>query len=298
MIFVVALDPASIIASGSKGVLGGDHLAGIFQSLLQNCLLAEFAGTWRLSEELKCAVKTISDQDARKKLVTMLEKLADPTRNRFVDVIHGHEDDYDTAVGTLLAGQTGNRDLDIIVCETAVLSGAVEVTSIERFNQSNFARTRSQKACSMIYSPGSKEAAEVLDEAFGRLIRHAATIAIFDRVMGKNFGDNYFEALGHWCRFFRESDRQVSIHFHTTRGQESCIKEKLFKEFDQSSVSFDVVVHDEDEQPHDRFLRARGFTLDLGRGVDLFDREGNCRDIKIGLSDHGAFTREWGHLGD
>lgn len=297
MIFVVALDPASISACGSQGAIGGDHLVGVLQSFLQNCLLAEIAGTWRLSQELKVAVKGIPDQDARKKVITILEKLADPTRSRFVEVIHGFEDDYETEIGAMLASQTENRDLDVVVCEREPASSSVEVTSIQRFNQSNFARVRSQKACSIVYAPGSRTADEVLNEAFGRLFRHAESVAIFDRVMGKDFGGNYFEAIGHWCRFFRGVDRRFTVRLHTTRGRESNIREKLEKELAGSSVGFVVVVHDEEEQPHDRFLRACGFTLELGRGIDLFTRDGTCRDVKIGLSDHSAFTREWSHLG-
>ena len=298
MIFVIAIDPESIAICGQQGPLGCDHLIGVLQALLQNCLIAETCGTWRLSKEIKEAVKSIPDQGARKKAVTMLEKLTDPNRYRFVDVIHGFEDNYETGAGAILATQTDNPELDVIVCEQNPTPGPVETVSIVRFNQSNFARTRSQKACALVYAPGSRTACALLDEAFGRLVRHADKVTIFDRVMGKEFGGNYFDALGHWCDFFRRTGRNVSVRFHTTRGQERSINNKLAEELDESGVVFDVVVHEEGDQPHERFLRAGGFTLDIGRGIDLFDRNGDCRDVKIGLSDHGAFTREWGWLGE
>ena len=298
MVFVVAIDPESIVICGKQGPLGCDHLVGVLQALLQNCLIAEVCGTWRLSADIKEAVKSIPDPGARKKAVTMLEKLADPNRYRFVDVIHGFENDDDTPLGTILAAQTDNPELDVIVCEQNPAPGPVETVSIAGFNQSNFARTRSRKACALLCAPGSRQANALLDEAFGRLIRHSNKVAIFDRVMGKEFGGNYFEALGHWCAFFRQRGENFSVRIHTTRGQERRINEKLAEELDESGVAFDVVVHEEGDQPHERFLRAGGFTLDIGRGVDLFDRNGACRDVKIGLSDHGAFTREWGQLGD
>ena len=297
MIFVVAIDPESIALCGQQGALGCDHLIGVLQALTQNCLIAEASGTWRLSKEFKEAVKSIPDQGARKIAVAMLEKLMDPNHFRFVEVIHGFEEDYETAAGVIVAAQTDNPDLDAIICEQDPAPGLVEAVSIVGFNQSNFARTRSRKACALLYAPGNRRANAVLDEAFGRLIRHSDKVSIFDRVMGKEFGPNYFEALCYWCEFFRQGERNLLVHFHTTRGQEKRIKEKLAEEFDGTKIAFDVVAHEEQDQPHERFLRAGGFTLDIGRGVDLFDRSGDCRDVKIGISDYGAFTREWGHLG-
>jgi hypothetical protein len=296
MIFVVALDPESIKACSRQGEIGFDHLVGVFQALLQNCLMAEIDGTWRLGPELVDAAKNIPDQDARKKIMTILERLMDPNHYRFVPVISGFEGDHETETGAILASQTTNTDLDLVVCEDETILGPVEAVRIHRFNQSNFARDRSRRACAIVCAPGTRVADELLAEAFGRLLRHAEIVTIFDRVMGKQFKDNYFDGLGHWCAFFRQMKRNYLVRFHTTGGQERSIKNKLAQELDGSGVDYDVVVHEENSQPHDRFLRAAGFTLDIGRGVDLFDYKGECRDVKIGLSDHGSFTREWGHL--
>ena len=298
MIFVVAIDPESIRSCAASGEFGADHLIGILLALQQNCLLAEICGTWRISEELKQAVKSIPDQNTRKKASAILEDILSPSRYRLVEVIRGFEDDYDTLIGKILSSQTSNENLDVIICETDGDHGNIEFSKIGRFNQSNFARIRSQRACALIHAPGTEMAENVLKTAFGRLIAHSDSISIYDRVMGKDFGDNYFHALGHWCRFFRQSERKLAVRFHTTQGQERRIRTKLSNELEDSGVSFDVIGHDEGEQPHERFLRACGFTLDIGRGIDLFDKSGQCRDVKIGLSDHGAFTRDWRHLGD
>jgi hypothetical protein len=296
MVFVVAIDPASIDACGTSGDIGEDLLVGVFEALLQNCLLAEIAGSWRLGAELKEAVKRLPEGDARKRVGAILETLGSPDRCRLVDVIDGFEGDYDTPVTEMLVAQGENVELDAIVCEKQVAGRAVEAMSILAFNRSNFARDRSRKACALVCAAGARQAGEVLREAFGRIVRHAEAVEIFDREMGKHFTGNYFDALAHWCQFFRGFGREIIITVHTTKGREASIERKLREELDGSPVGFRVRPHEEDAQPHDRFLCVRGFTFDIGRGIDLFDRDGRCRDVKIGLSDDGAFTREWRHL--
>lgn len=296
MVFVVAIDPASIAVCGAHGEIGEDLLVGVFEALLQNCLLAEIAGSWRLGAELKKAVKRLPEGDARKRVGAILETLGSPGRCRLVEVIDGFEDDYKTPVNEILVAQGENVELDAIVCERKIAGRAVEAMSILAFNRSNFARDRSRKACALVCAAGTRQAGEVLREAFGRLARHAGTVEIFDRQMGREFGGNYFDALGHWCQFFRELERDLSLRIHTTEGQVGSIQRKFGKELDGSRVRFRVCPHQWDAQPHDRFLRACGFTVDIGRGVDLFDRDGACRDVKIGLADDGAFSKEWAHL--
>lgn len=296
MVYVVALDPASIQALSSVGALGEDQLIGIFEALLQNCMIAETVGTWRVGAELREAVKRIRNTDTRKRAVAILETLASPGRNRFVDVIAGHEDDCDTPLSDILITQARNAELDVIVCEASPVAGSVEFVSALRFNGSNFAKIRSRSACALIYAPGAKRAEDLLHESFARLVRHADIVEIYDRQMGKAFGDNYFHAVAHWCQFFIASGKSFELRIHTTDSQVRVVRETFADELRDSQITLRVIGHSEDIQPHDRFLRACGFTLDIGRGVDLFDKAGKCRDVKIGLSNHGEFTKQWRHL--
>ncbi len=296
MIYVVALDPISIQALISVGALGEDQLIGIFEALLQNCMIAETVSTWRVGPELREAVKGIGNTNTRKRAIAILETLASPGRNRFVEVIVGHEDDYDTPLSDILVTQTHNAELDVIVCEAPVVVGSVEFISALEFNGSNFAKIRSRSACALIYAPGAKRAEDLLQESFARIVRHADVVEIYDRQMGKDFGANYFEAVAHWCRFFVTSGKRFELRVHTTDSQAGAVRRKFDEELRDSQVTLRVIGHGEELQPHDRFLRACGFTLDIGRGVDLFDRAGNCRDVKIGLSNHGEFAKQWRHL--
>lgn len=296
MVYVVALDPASVQALTSVGALGEDQLIGIFEALLQNCMIAETVGTWRVGSELREVVKRIGNTDTRKRAIAILETLASPGRNRFVDVIGGHEDDCDTPLSDILITQTRNEELDVIVCETPAVAGSVEFISAFRFNGSNFAKNRSRSACALIYAPGAKRAEDLLQESFGRIVRHADVVEIYDRQMGKSFGPNYFYAVAHWCRFFVECGKSFELQVHTTDSQAGAVLQQFDDELRDSQVTLRVIGHREELQPHDRFLRACGFTFDIGRGVDLFDSEGKCRDVKIGLSNHGEFTKQWRHL--
>lgn len=296
MIFVVAIDPQSILTLIEKGDVGEDMLLGIFEALLQNCLLAETSGTWRVGAEIKSSIRKITDTAVRKRISAVLETFGSPGQNKLVEVMDGYEEDWDTSLSEIIASQGKNRELDAAICEQPKQDGVFEFISALKFNSSNFARDRSRSACALIYAPGSKQAIDLLQEAFGRLVRHAEIIEIFDRQMGKDFGPNYYEAIPHWCRFFKGHDREMEIVVHTSHPQVHHVRSRFQAELADSKVTLKVVGHSEDEQPHDRFLRTCQFTIDIGRGIDLFDRSGACRDVKIGISNHGEFTRQWRHL--
>jgi hypothetical protein len=295
MIFVVAIDPESVQTLIDRGELGEDQLLGIFEALLQNCLLAE-TSTWRVGSELRETARKVKDPDIKKKIWSILEIFGNPEKNRFVDVIDGYEADWDTGISDIIASQGNNRELDVAICEKVKNDGFLEFVSGLKFNSSNFARDRSRSACALIYAPGCKRADELLQEAFGRLVRHATTIEIYDRQMGKTFGGSYHEAIPYWCDFLEEYDRELNLIIHTTRDWADAIEREFNGNLKHSKVHIGVRSHLEDQQPHDRFLRACHFTLDIGRGVDLFDRDGWCRDVKIGISNHSKFTEQWRSL--
>jgi hypothetical protein len=281
------------------GDLGEDQVVGVFEALLQNCLLAETAGSWRLSVALSEAVGAISSVSIRKRLTAILESLLSPTNCRFVEAIMGYEDDYESTISEILISQGGNAELDAIIGREVIEGATVASVRITEFNRSNFARERSRLASSsLVYAPEEKQAAELLNEVFYRSVKYSEKVEIYDRQMGVSMGGNYHDAIEHWCEFFASFDRDFSLHVHTTKNQAASTKRKFSEHLRDTKVRLSVHAHDEDAQPHDRFLRSCGFTFDIGRGVDLFDRQGRCRDIKIGLSDHGGFTRQWRALAD
>lgn len=296
MIFVVAIDPQSILTLIEEGEVGEDLLLGIFEALLQNCLLAETSGTWRVGAEIKSSIRKITDADVRKRITAVVETFGSPSQNRFVEVIDGYEEDWDTSLSEIIASQGNNSELDAAICEQPRQDGVVEFISAVKFNSSNFARDRSRSVCALIYAPGAEQANDLLQKAFGRLVRHAEAVEIFDRQMGRDFGENYYEAIPHWCKFFISYDRKLEVIVHTTNAQVHKVQARFEAELAGSKVTIEVVGHPETDQPHDRFLRTCQFTIDIGRGIDLFDKSGGCRDVKIGISNHGEFTRQWRHL--
>jgi hypothetical protein len=297
MIFVVALEPVCISECMKLGDLGEDHVVGVFEALLQNCLLAETAGSWRLSAALADAVRAVPSVSIRKRLSAIVETLLCPSNCRFVEAILGFEDDYQSTISQILISQRGNPELDAIIATDTIVGAAVDSVKITEFNRSNFARVRSRLASSsIVYAPGQKQAAELLREVFYRSVKYCEKVEIYDRQMGISMGGNYHDAIEHWCAFFTSFGRDFTLHIHTTKSQAAATKRKFAEHLVGTRVRLNVHAHDEEDQPHDRFLRSCGFTFDIGRGVDLFDRQGLCRDVKIGLSDHGAFTQEWRQL--
>lgn len=297
MIFIVAVDPDCIPNCLSLGDLGEDQIVGVFEALLQNCLMAEIAGSWRLSAGLGEAVRAVKNVDIRKRLTAILETLLSPANCRFVEAIHSYECDYETPIIQILETQTSNREIDAIIAETVFQDGSVDSFKIAEFNRSNFARNRSRLASSALtYPPEAKQAAEILSEAFERAIRYADRVEIYDRQMGISMGGNYHDAIEHWCRFFVGFNRPFTLHVHTTDKQAAATKRKFAEYLFDSKIDLKVHAHNEDAQPHDRFLRSCGFTFDIGRGIDLFCKSGFCRDVKIGFSDHGGFAKQWGKL--
>jgi hypothetical protein len=295
MIFIVAIDPDSVQTLIDKGELGEEILLGIFEALLQNCMLAE-TSTWRVGPELREKIRKIKDPDIGKKVWSVLEVFADPAKSRLVDVIDDYSGNYETSLSEIICAQENNKDLDVAICEKPVKNRTFEFISALRFNSSNFARVRSRSASALIYSPREERADKILKEAFGRLVRHASIIEIYDRVMGKEFGPNYYEAIPHWCAIFKENDRDLELIIHTTVAQAKSVKMRFQDILKDSKVRVKVLGHPYEKQPHDRFFRACQFTLDIGRGIDLFDKEGWCRDVKIGLSNHGKFSEKWRSL--
>jgi hypothetical protein len=298
MIFVVAVEPDCIPSCLALGDLGEDQIVGVFEALLQNCLLAETTGSWRLSAALTDTVKAVTSVSIRKRLTAILETLLSPTTNcRFVEAIQGYEVDYESTILEILASQGNNSELDAIITSELIQCTTVDSVKITEFNRSNFARERSRLASSsIVYAPKDIQAADLLNEVFHRVIKYSDKIEIYDRQMGISMGGNYHEAIEHWCQFFASFDRKLSLHVHTTSNQAAATKRKFAEHLSNTKVQLSVYAHDEEAQPHDRFLRSCGFTFDIGRGVDLFDRSGFCRDVKIGLSDHGGFTQQWRNL--
>jgi len=302
MIFIVALDPASVEWAGQQGELGYDHLVGVLQSLLENCFIAETM-SYRVGEELKVAVKSLDKDRSRKRATTLIETLVSPGRSRLYPVVDDSGFEYDVPLSDVLAAQLEHPEIDAIITEaTPCRTGAVEVAKLCGFHQTNFAPRRSRMACGITYAPGSITAEELFRDQFRRLLLHGDEsvqekhFSTTDYMIGRDFGGNYSESLEHWCRFLAALDRRLCWTIHTQPGQCPSIQRFIEAKLDGSKVSVQVVPHETSKLPHERYFRASGFCLQIGRGIDLFDRDGMVKDIDLGLKNDRQFTSQYPHL--
>ncbi len=295
MIFIVALDPASIEWAGQQGELGYDHLTGVLECFLQNCFIAETAN-WRVGTELKLAIKSLAETGTRKRVSAIIETLCSPGRNRLAPVIDD-TDFPDAEIGDILAAQVNHPALDAIVSETLpAASGCVEAFKLAGFHQSNFARERSRRACSITFAAGSVRAATLFEDCFRQLLMRGDQVTMIDPVIGREFGGNFSESLEHWCAFLDALDKPLLWTIHTEQRQRHSIQAFLEHRLGGGLVKVKVEGHAPEKLPHDRYLRCAGICVDIGRGIDLFDRDGWIRDVRLGLGDDQQFGKQYPHL--
>lgn len=284
MVFCVLLDPDSIRASAAAGEWGEDHLIGVLQCLVQNCLVAE-TESWRFSPELADAIKSIQDQDARVKAGALLETLE--KRSRFVGIIDDSAFELDTPLAEVARAQANNADLDVIVTQGGQPAPvSVEFTKIQQFHQSNFAQNRQRQACGVNLDTNQLSAADFFHQYFSKLRFAETDFHVIDYVIGGDFTNNFSRNLSFWIDFLKTQNRPVKFTIHTTPGLGDAttrLTNRLAHLTNGSPVNAEVKIHN--DLPHERFLITTQFSFDIGRGIDLFDpTTGKNRDIRLGLS--------------
>jgi hypothetical protein len=286
MIFCVLLDPDSIRASAAAGEWGEDHLIGVLQCLLQNCLIAE-TESWRFSPELALAIRGIQNQDARLKAGALLESLE--KRSRFVGIVDDSAFDLDAPLSEIARAQVRHPNLDVIVTQGGAPEAAtVEVTKIQHFHQSNFAQNRQRMACGVNLEPDKLSAPDFFNSHFSKLHLTETDFHIIDYAIGdKGFGSNFHDNLPFWINFLKLRGSATKFVIHTIQpkqpGTLTSIKNRLERLVMGTKITTEVIAHA--DLPHERFLVTTQFCFDIGRGIDLFDpHTAKNRDIKLGLS--------------
>lgn len=284
MIFCAFLDPESIRRATELGELGLDQLIGVLRDLLENCLLAETTDGWQVGSELKAAVKAISDPDFRGKASALLETFA--RRNRFADILKVPQDLPDQPLAAIALANRDLSVLDLIITESVPPHppGAAEVTSVTRFNSSQFAANRSRLARGVALEGGEYQAAQFFQQHFCRLLLVVKSFEIWDYAIGKyDFGGDFFPNLKWWIGFLSLSDEELKLIIHTEGTQGPAIQRCLDAMCQNTTVRPTVQIHE--KMPHERYLVTPAFTFDIGRGIDLIDpRTGKNRDVRLALS--------------
>jgi hypothetical protein len=289
MIYCVFLDPEAIRALPKQGNLGSDALIGILRILLTHCLLAETTD-WNFGQELRDAIKSIEDQNTRMRLSALVE--AFHKRNRFVDILESGNQ-QETPLQTALRNQT-HQHLDAIITVDSHPTNSIgaEVIQVENFHRSYFAARCHQEPC-LNLDKDTIHSTEFFKKYLSRLLLVTGSVKFYDSVIGKDFGDNFFHNLPFWISFLQQATQQVELTIHTEGSKTQNILLRLNELTEDTNISPSVVRHEPDTLPHERYLRTVAFTLNLGRGIDLFHpHTGMNRDLhmaivaKVKLPDH------------
>lgn len=284
MIYCAFLDPESITAADDGGGIGSDHLIGVMRNLLESCFLAE-TSSWRLGHELLAAIGNLPDQNTRLKMNALLETFK--KRHRFVDAIDDSTSEENLSLGAIAIQQHAGSSLDIIITEYIPSeASAIEVTSITRYNRSNFEQVRQRlfaNGCEI--QTGTIRHDELYKKCFGRMLEGGEDFTIEDYYIGKEFSDNYYENLPYWCEYFESSNRAICVTIITQQSTAATLRSlerRLSELTDGTKVTFQVSTVSNPR--HERFFRSTAFSLNIGRGIDLCDERGMNRDISIRFS--------------
>ncbi len=282
MIFCAFLDPESVRKLSGMGVLGMDALVGILRALLENCLLAETTD-WQTSPELKSAVQAIPEQNARVRAAALLESFG--KRGRFAPILHPLETAEAATPAQVALANRNHPDLDVIVTEVPAPypAGSVEVTSIESFHGTNFAANRQRMSRGVILSEGAMDAAAFFKQYLSRLHLVTTKFEVWDRIIGQQFGQNYYHCLKWWVGFLSQAEEKIEFVIHTTGNQTRSVQQRLDDLCNGTCIVSSVQPHS--DLPHERYLVTRAFTFDFGRGIDLFAEDtGKIHDIRVSIS--------------
>jgi hypothetical protein len=282
----------------AQGELGLDHLLGVFRDLDENCLLAE-TEYWQIGSELKAAAKSLPDgdvhsADVRKKIISLLEEFS--KRGRLAPVARSSLNGAEFVFAELLVLNRDNEALDVIVCDAPIEQkpGTVELTTIERFENSHFNQRRRQMASGVAVAMGEFGVEDFFKRHFKRLFLDACDMKIdfIDYNIGRGkfedgrirLGYNYRRNLPFWFNFFKSLNTHLRVTLHTESGDGfDCLKREVIRLCEGSRIKVGVQPHS--KLPHERYLLTSRFGFMIGRGIDLFDPNTNrTRDLALKLS--------------
>ncbi|RYG97993.1 MAG: hypothetical protein EON58_08405 [Alphaproteobacteria bacterium] len=281
MIYCAFLDPESIAATDDGGGVGSDHVIGVMRNLLESCFLAETT-SWTLRQEFLTAIRALADPDTRMKLNALVETFE--KRDRFVEAINDIGSDGNVPLATVVVIQQTNPLLDIIITEQAPTNnGGVEFTAMNRFNRSNFSQKRQRIfADGIVLTPGKMSHEKLFEECFGRMLMHCDRFTIEDHLIGQDFKPNFDFNLNFWDAFFNTANRAISV---TVLSSLTCLASKSRLENRLKTLSHNgkvtYTLQGNTQPRHERFFRSSAFSLNIGRGIDLCDKNGMNRDICV-----------------
>ena len=304
MVFYVFIDPAIIRVAASQGDAGLSCLASLLRAIGENCCVAEF-DDWRVSPAIKqqLAENVPDGTEWSKRLKVLLAHLE--KQNRIIFALNAPEPHPPISDLASAGQQAAAAELDAILTSepVTVSNHGTQVIGLFEFAGSHFDLSRSQHATQGVTLAGGEHSTvEFYTRFLRKLLRHAQRIEFLDRLFGDKYGDHFKFTMRTIVRAFasgrhKTATRRITVHTGNSPRVAHCRIETATFHADVDVIveAYDLVGANP-TLPHERYLLTDQFALEIGRGLDLFDKDSNLnRDVSLSFKSRkeveGLLTR-------
>jgi hypothetical protein len=279
MFHYVFFDPATIDDAAHAGEMG---LVELLQGFRRDVLLAE-TDSWRVETEIGEQVRAIPDihQHERKLIGDLFIWMK---RNSPLLIVEG-DDDPNISLAEFALARAQEWELDLVLSpgQTENVGGRVIKAGLARAHDTELGTRRSQLLGGLSFEEGTKNFGQVATECFGKLVRHAETIRVFDYALGKYYNNDQPVNLKKLVRFLRDHATKLSRLELVTLSAGRISLDRDIADL-RNEVDFAITVdyrQKESDLPHPRYFGADNRYLDIDRGIDLCDANDRCRRTQI-----------------
>lgn len=288
MFFYVFIDPEIVRDANESGQDRLNLLARFLKDHLQDCLFAE-TDLWRVGSEIKEHIRRINFPHERK-IIT--ELMAEIGKKNSALVLEG--DSYDEALFDFAIRIAGEYQLDLILSPRAyeVIHGqSWECSDLSLLVQTRFEERSYWLRPDIQIQPGTMTSAEFFPRYLGKIVRRSKRIFIIDYSIGQYFGGGHYFNVRKWIKWLDltvEKPKLCEVQIvtydgngaHFTANALRQLLDEIRHEVDLQ-LTLEIKEFGKESLPHQRFLGIDSRWIDIGRGIDLFDRNDLCRDIRF-----------------
>ena len=304
MFFYTFIDPQTIDDAQAHGRPGLQNLSRIVRGFNHNCLVFDYYDG-RVQTALGEKVRSLPEEfiNERKRIKKLLSRLR--KRNRFNWLLHPREaasEEIDAeeveaamhqAVEQLIDSLLVSEDISRCITSSP---DQVELTTLFEYLDSNFETLRKRwEEDGLLFGSGSYSEGDFLDMFLHKAVKYAKRIEIYDRLMGRHYGDNYKYTITQFLTWLREahddpSTCRVTLHCEKPKGRTEQYMidtlSPLCASFDQAKMQFYHPMDEPDQversMPHHRYIITDQLCIGIDRGMDFLDRHSNTnRDVSM-----------------
>lgn len=294
MFFNTYLDPESLTVANQNDK--NDLLISILRRWSENCFILVFEDDHQ-REIIKEKISLINDPDDKKKIKVLLSIFE--KRNRYNYRIKPNYENQENDLASIIK-QISELDLDFLLLEDSSVNGIdtsklEEFCSILKYEHSVFEDKRQNISNSGYTLIGNEYGySEFYSLIFRKALQNANTIQIWDRLLGSKWGDNFDYNMKLFIEYIESITKypesiKLEIHCEQPSGR---LGETIIDDLNSyrigkiSNIEIKVYFYNPRKLSHQRFLITDQIAIDIGRGVDLIDKNtGKNRDTSISIKD-------------